>query len=165
MRTQNIRYLKAESLMCLLLPKKAVLLPWRAQPKVIFGFTFKEWQAFIAERKGGSLRNYREIRQMPEEEQKRYFYADACLSQFYELLFSGSEATNIIATETVCSEQELIELIKDVSFDKKQEIAQTLTRLIQFNGEVVLPDTLSSLCLIYCFNKSIEGGTNIWTSR
>lgn len=161
----NIRYLQAENLMCLLLPKRAVLLPWRAQPNVLFAYTFKEWQAFIAERKGGLLKSYREIRMLPEEEQKRYFYADACLSQFYEILFSKENATNILATETVCNSVELAQLIQTVSFEQRDEVAQTLCQTFCLDTSFALPSTLSSLCLIYCFMKSVEGGNNIWISR
>lgn len=161
----NIRYLQAESLMCLLLPKKAVLLPWRAQPNVLFAYTFKEWQTFIADRRGGLLKSYREIRNMSIEDQKRYFYADACLSQLYEIVFSGESATNIIATETALNEAGIGELIRGVNFDKAETIVKILTPYNHLSSGFVLPNTLSSLCLIYCFMKSVEGGVNIWTNR
>lgn len=161
----NIRYLKAENLMCLLLPKNNVMLPWRGQPTVLFGYSFGEWQRFISTRRDGMLRNYSEIRQLPIEEQKMYFHAEACLAQFYEIAFSGEKATNIIATEYPMTEEELAKLIEQDATNSDRNIFNYLSKFNTNNYKVSFPNSLSLCCLLYCYHKSMEGEYNVWTLK
>lgn len=161
----NIRYLKAENLMCLLLPKNNVMLPWRGQPTVLFGYSFSEWQRFISTRRDGTIRSYFEIRQLPIEQQKMYFYAEACLAQFYEIAFSGENATNIIATELPMTEDEISEAIAKYATNPDRNIYEYLSRFNTNNREVKFTNSLSLYCLLYCYHKSMEGEYNVWTLK
>lgn len=161
----NIRYLRADNLMCLLLPKNNVMLPWRRQPNVLFGFTFREWQKFISDRRDGIIRSYREIRELPVEEQKLYFYAEGALAQFYEIAFSGEEATNIIATEAPMSESEITD---EISAYINNDVSGMYQKLSAFNlskSTVTIKPNIATTCLRYCYLKSMEGSYDVWIRK
>lgn len=151
--------------MCLLLPKRATLLPWRRQPKVMFAYTFNEWLTFASQQKGGQFMEYRKILQLPVEQQLQYFYADACMSQFYEIVFSGADATNIIATQAICSEEKIGSLLKEYDLSNADSIAQVVGMASPYREAVTLPRALSTLCLIYCYEMSLKGDANVWKVR
>ena len=160
-----IRYLKADSLMCLLLPKHEIQLPWRGQPNVLFGFSFSEWQRFISDRRDGIIRRYREVRELPEEEQKMYFYADACLSQLNELLFSGADATNVLATEKPMNEADIVSEAGKYLAKGVGSFFTDLSRFLPKTSRFGLENSVSCLCLLYCYHKSREGDYNVWIRK
>ena len=158
----RLRYLGADSLMCLLLPKRATLLPWRRQPKVLFAFTFNEWQIFASQQKGGQFMEYRKILQLPQEQQLQYFYADACMSQYYEIAFSGANATNILATQSICSEEKIGSFLQNYDLSKAGQVAKIVGMASPYREVVALPKALSTLCLIYCYEMSLKGDADVW---
>lgn len=158
----NVRYLKADNLACLLLPKNAILLPWRRQPKVLFAYTFNEWLAFASQQKGGQFMEYRKILQLPVDRQLQYFYADACMSQFYELAYSGQYATNVLATDIIYSEAKISEFLKQYDLSEAQKIADVVSMASPIRKEISVPSALSTLCMVYCYNMSMKGEADIW---
>lgn len=161
----KLRYLGADNLMCLLLPKRATLLPWRRQPKVMFAYTFNEWLTFASQQKGGQFMEYRKILQLPVEQQLQYFYADACMSQYYEIAFSGERATNIIATQAICSEEKVHDLLTQYDLKGIDNISKIVGAASPYREAVTLPKALSSLCLVYCYEMSLKGDANVWKVR
>lgn len=161
----NLRYLTADSLMCLLLPKRAALLPWRGQPNVMFAYTYNEWLTFASRQKGGQFMEYRKILQLSKEQQLQYYYADACMSQFYEIAFSGEKATNVIATNTVCSEQKISDSLQSVDATQAGVVAQIVGNTSLYHQTIKLPSKLSTLCLLYCYEMSKKGDLDVWKTR
>lgn len=161
----NVRYLTADSLMCLLLPKRAILLPWRKQPNVMFAYTYEEWVTFASRQKNGQFLEYRKILQLPREQQMQYYYADACMSQLYEIGFSGEQATNVIATGTVFSKDKILAELSNVDLSCINEVARIVGCASPYKQPVKLPSALSTRCLLYCYEMSLKGDLDVWKNK
>lgn len=161
----NLRYLPADSLMCLLLPKRAILLPWRKQPNVMFAFTYEEWLTFASRQKNGQFMEYRKILQLPREQQMQYYYADACMSQFYEIYFSDNLATNVIATGTMFSKDKILDVLDGVDMSRMNDVARIVGYTSPYKQAITPPSVLSTRCMLYCYEMSLKGDMDVWKHK
>ena len=160
------RYAKYDSLMCLLLPKRLALLPWRGQPNVVFAYTFSNWQKFAEEHGKLSMMPYRGT-DYTSPTALQYCFADACLSQFYEIAFSKEEATCVLALKERLSvdaiQQELATVVTPDMVQRTNAVLKQITEYLHLNASVTISKPLvSAACLLYNYENS-KGAEDIWT--